>query len=186
MNGETGWRLAESLAAWAWRASWQGAALAVVVALVLWAVGRRISPGWRFGLWGLVLLRLAMPALVAVEGRWAPAAPQIAARPIAPPPIVVNAPAADLDLPVTTRIREPKITSLAQPKSSQPVISSKPQRPHIAFTWAQSKPYVIALWLTGILVLGLRVAWSSIRLARAVRRLPIVDESRIIRVLDAC
>ena len=45
MNGETAWRLAESLAAWAWRASWHGAVLAVVVALLLWAVGRRISPG---------------------------------------------------------------------------------------------------------------------------------------------
>src|SRR3954454_23753700 len=103
MNGETGWRLAESLAAWAWRASWQGAALAVVVALLLWAVGRRISPAWRFGLWGLVLLRLAMPAVVAVEERWIPTAPQIAAAPIAPSRIVVNAPAPDPDVPIHTR-----------------------------------------------------------------------------------
>ena len=69
MNGGAAWRLAESLAAWAWRASWQGAVLAVVVALLLWAVGRRISPGWRFGLWGLVLLRLAMRAVGRITGR---------------------------------------------------------------------------------------------------------------------
>jgi hypothetical protein len=41
--GSTGdaWRVAESLAGWAWRAGWQGALLAAGVAAVLWLVGRR-------------------------------------------------------------------------------------------------------------------------------------------------
>ena len=74
MNGEAVWRYAETLGAWAWRASWQGAALAAIVALVLWLAGRKISPAWRFGLWGLVLLRLAMPTVVAWEQSERPAA----------------------------------------------------------------------------------------------------------------
>lgn len=196
MNGETAWRLAESLAAWAWRASWQGAALAVIVALLLWAVGRRISPCWRFGLWGLVLLRLAMPAIVAVEEHRIPTRSEIAAAPIAPTPIaptalVVIAPAIKLDVPPTARMAEPDLTSIpsAEPpqKNITPTVNSKPPpAPRIPFTWAQSKRYAIGLWLTGILLLGLRVAWSCFRLARAVRRLPLIDESRILRTLDAC
>src|SRR2546421_11898080 len=90
MNGETAWRLAESLAAWAWRASWQGAVLAVVVALLLWGVGRRISPGWRFGLWGLVLLRLAMPAIVAVVGMAISPAPAVSRVPLRASPLLCN------------------------------------------------------------------------------------------------
>src|SRR5438445_9552318 len=66
MNGEAAWRLAEALATWAWRASWEGAALARLVGVVLALVGPNLSRGWRFGLWALVLVRLAMPAVVEV------------------------------------------------------------------------------------------------------------------------
>ena len=40
-----------------WRASWQAALLALVVAMILWGLGARLSPRWRFLLWGVVLTR---------------------------------------------------------------------------------------------------------------------------------
>jgi beta-lactamase regulating signal transducer with metallopeptidase domain len=43
------------------KASWQAAALIVLVLTVRWAFGRRLSPRWRHGLWLLVVLRLALP-----------------------------------------------------------------------------------------------------------------------------
>ena len=41
-----------------WRASWQAAALALLVVLVLRCCGERLSPRWRFLIWGVVLTRL--------------------------------------------------------------------------------------------------------------------------------
>ncbi|HWB13215.1 MAG TPA: hypothetical protein VG826_28575 [Pirellulales bacterium] len=51
-----------------WRASWQAAALAVPVMLLLWCLGERLSPRWRFLLWSVVLARLLM--LVAPASPW--------------------------------------------------------------------------------------------------------------------
>ena len=45
-----------------WRASWQAAALALLVVLILRCFGERLSPRWRFLLWGVVLARLLFVA----------------------------------------------------------------------------------------------------------------------------
>jgi S1-C subfamily serine protease/beta-lactamase regulating signal transducer with metallopeptidase domain len=45
-----------------WRASWQAAALALLVVLLLWCFGERLSPRWRFLLWSVVLARLLLLA----------------------------------------------------------------------------------------------------------------------------
>ena len=69
-----------------WRASWQAATLAVLVALLLRGFGERLSPRWRFLLWSVVLTRLlfvatpASPWSVFNLVRWNPEAH---ARPIA-------------------------------------------------------------------------------------------------------
>jgi beta-lactamase regulating signal transducer with metallopeptidase domain len=43
------------------KASWQSAVLIVLVLAVQWAFGRRLNPRWRYGLWLLVMIRLALP-----------------------------------------------------------------------------------------------------------------------------
>src|ERR1035438_8011495 len=43
------------------KASWQAAVLILLVLTVQWAFGRRLSPRWRYGLWLLVVVRLAAP-----------------------------------------------------------------------------------------------------------------------------
>src|SRR6185503_3461828 len=69
-----------------WRASWQAAALGLVVVLLLWCLGERLPPRWRFLLWGVVLTRLlfvatpASPWSVFNLVHWKPEA---SARPIA-------------------------------------------------------------------------------------------------------
>src|SRR5581483_7108825 len=50
--------LLDSLGPAIWRASWQAAALAVLVVLLLRCLGERLAPRWRFLLWGVVLTRL--------------------------------------------------------------------------------------------------------------------------------
>jgi beta-lactamase regulating signal transducer with metallopeptidase domain len=43
------------------KASWQAAVLILLVLVVQWAFGQRLSPRWRYGLWFLVAARLALP-----------------------------------------------------------------------------------------------------------------------------
>ena len=43
------------------KASWQAAVLIVLVLAARWVFGRRLKPQWRFGLWFLVVIRLALP-----------------------------------------------------------------------------------------------------------------------------
>ena len=43
------------------KASWQAAVLILLVLAAQWAFGRRLSPRWRYGLWLLVVARLALP-----------------------------------------------------------------------------------------------------------------------------
>ena len=50
-----------------WRTSWQVALLVLVVLAVQALLGRRLSPRWSYGLWGLVILRAALFPLGPVE-----------------------------------------------------------------------------------------------------------------------
>jgi beta-lactamase regulating signal transducer with metallopeptidase domain len=43
------------------KASWQGAVLVLLVLAVQWAFGPRLKPRWRYFLWMLVMIRLALP-----------------------------------------------------------------------------------------------------------------------------
>src|ERR1700677_4439828 len=43
------------------KASWQAGIIILLVLAVQWALGRRLRPSWRYGLWLLVVARLALP-----------------------------------------------------------------------------------------------------------------------------
>src|SRR4051812_5492074 len=51
----------DSLLAWLWRCSWQAAVVAGGGLVVRRVCGRWLTPGWRYALWSLVLIRLVMP-----------------------------------------------------------------------------------------------------------------------------
>src|SRR5437867_13120509 len=46
---------------WILQATWQAAVLAGLILLAQWMLGKRLSPGWRYGLWLLLVFRLLMP-----------------------------------------------------------------------------------------------------------------------------
>ncbi|HEY2250335.1 MAG TPA: M56 family metallopeptidase [Planctomycetaceae bacterium] len=52
----------DSVAAAVWRASWQAAALALIVGLLVRCFGERLAPRWRYLLWSVVVLRLLFVA----------------------------------------------------------------------------------------------------------------------------
>lgn len=79
----------ETIAAWIWETSWQASVLVALVLLVQWLFGRKLAPRWRYGLWLLVVARLALP--VAPESplsvfNW------VRVSPVAEPPFTVAAP----------------------------------------------------------------------------------------------
>jgi len=45
-----------------WRASWQAAVLAILIALILRSLGARMLPRWRYLIWGVVVFRLLFVA----------------------------------------------------------------------------------------------------------------------------
>ena len=55
--------MTDMLLAWAASAS----ALIVVVLLLRWVAGRRISAGLRYGIWAVVLIRLLVPGSLALS-----------------------------------------------------------------------------------------------------------------------
>jgi beta-lactamase regulating signal transducer with metallopeptidase domain len=183
MNGEAVWHWAETLGTWAWRASWQGAALAAIVALALWLAGRRVAPAWRFGLWGLVLMRLAMPALVAWEWKHPPEVKGSAVRAPEPHPVVVTSSGLS-DLPVMRHAVTP-VKREIKPAAvyRAPVVNRV--SPMLRYV-EQGRRYLIALWLAGMALLGMRVAWSSLRLGRAVRRMIVIEDGRVRDLLREC
>src|SRR6516225_8571825 len=68
------------------KASWQGGVLILLVLAIQWVFRRRLNPRWRYGLWLLVMIRLAFPwtipsraslfNLVHFSGSFAPAQAQ--------------------------------------------------------------------------------------------------------------
>lgn len=181
----SGYDMAESLAAWAWRASWQGAALACAVGLIVWLAGRRLSPGWRFGLWGLVLVRLAMPAVVEVRWDWGKQKPAAAggARELTEGEFATALREAANEAPVTAK--GPGAFSVegdvgaATPKAPDP------------FSWTtraarRAKPIAIITWLAGIAFFAIRILLASLRLSQAVRRTPRVTDPRVLRLVQSC
>src|SRR5437867_7157173 len=46
---------------WVLRTSWQAAILAGLMLLAEWLLRKHLSPGWRYGLWLLLVVRLLIP-----------------------------------------------------------------------------------------------------------------------------
>jgi beta-lactamase regulating signal transducer with metallopeptidase domain/5-hydroxyisourate hydrolase-like protein (transthyretin family) len=84
-----------------WRASWQASALAVVIGLVLWALGERLSPRWRYLFWSVVVVRLLLvvtpvsPWSLFNLARWNPEGGQPVGRQVAETERATNSQQAD-------------------------------------------------------------------------------------------
>jgi bla regulator protein BlaR1 len=53
---------------WLVKVTWQAAVLVLLVLLIQWVLGRKLTPVWRYNLWLIVLIRLALP--VSPQGSW--------------------------------------------------------------------------------------------------------------------
>lgn len=136
-----------------WRASWQAAVLVLLVLAIQWVLRRQLSARWRYNLWLIVLLRLALPVT--------PPAPWSMFNIVRPPPVLST-------IPVTS----------SAPFVILPDATDKPVR-HQHINW----PLIMAtIWATGAGMLALRVLIATIRLQRAVNRAQFLKDERLCRI----
>ena len=158
------------------KTSWQAAVLIVLMLIVRRALGRRLGPRWRYGLWLLVVLRLALPwtvpstvslfNLVNVAGHF---------------PAAVSQPATSETAGLS--VLETSSPGPAAPVPAQPAgTASGTISPwhRIIFAWL---PLV---WAAGALTLALYVLITHYRLAAHVTHCrPLVD-SQVMNLLEDC
>lgn len=177
------------------RHSAQGAVAAVLVGILLLLLGKRVAARWRYLLWMLVVVRLAVPVtvrsplsvhnlmprpqnttevwraqLTSVEN------PQ-ALTGVTLSPAEVNELIEAGVLDVTTAVAD------KNPLEATPLLAPSP-----AAQPTQSQLSVLQilalLWLVGIVVLLARIAYGTIRLSRLVRRMDGPDDPAFVDLLD--
>jgi bla regulator protein BlaR1 len=201
-----------------WRASWQASVLVGLVLVAQWLLRKRAAARWRYNLWAVVLIRLALPVtpssswsvfnllpdrrenLPAAKVEYARASAPVAARPEAMMMILPQG--GEMVQPTTkaavVTASAPEVVRAAEPVKLR---SEKAQREIVAGEavggaagWLRWYPgavgvrlagvWLAAAWLAGVLVLAARIAWASIGLQLAVRRLAEVDDWDVLDVLE--
>jgi beta-lactamase regulating signal transducer with metallopeptidase domain len=156
------------------KASWQAAVLVLLVLAVQWAFGRRLSPRWRYGLWLLVVARLALPwtipssvsvfnLLSLPKASAVVATLRAKAEPPGPP------------VPGTTTV------AAVQPEST---VAAKPAATAPRFGVGLSQ--VLLAWAAGALALAVCLVIMHYRLWRRVApRRPLIDAG-VLNLLEDC
>ncbi len=164
---------------------WQSAVLAAIVSLLIFVLGDRLRPNWRYWLWCVVLLRLAIPVLpTSPLGFWGETAKTVMKNTVIPQSVVsqpletappVFAPPPQSETPVVNPV-----------VVESPVVSAKPVavKP-VAWTEIAKNALVIA-WGLGMCGFLVRFLIGEIRLARKSRSWRPVEDSRLLALLDSC
>jgi beta-lactamase regulating signal transducer with metallopeptidase domain len=186
------------------RASWQAAALALLVMLLVRSLGERVSPRWRYLLWSIVVIRLLLvgtPASPWSAFNAVRLIPQMNAQPIAlheaGPKLAANR-VEDRGLSTPSpapRNIEPAPKSLAPATSVSAISSPIPAeitRDSIASVTSLSRVPSIArilssAWLAGCLFFGLHLLGAALVLQRRLSACrPVTDAVVISELHTAC
>ncbi|MCY2952959.1 MAG: hypothetical protein NTU53_13435 [Planctomycetota bacterium] len=151
---------------WLAKTSWQ-ACVVIAAVLLAQAVFRRWLPArWRYTLWGLLVLRLLMPALPACSTsifNLMPDVPRPERRPT--PEVWVSVPDSTPASPL----------AVAQPSDSVGSAAS--------LNW---RPMLVAPWLAGALGMVLLIGRRRLRLARCLACGRAVSDPRLLRLVADC
>jgi len=175
-----------SFAGWLFRASWQASILIGIVFLLQAAFRKQLTPRWRFCLWFVVLARLALPFSPASSWslfNWLEMGPEKA--------IVrsVNS----FTLPITSYVEQKLQIShhsrvlggrnpgSADPSSEEELAAKAVPAPSISLVVLL--PWI---WLTGVLLLGLRLLLDSFIFSKKVAEQRPVTDSQILDLLEDC
>ena len=168
-----------------WTITWQSAILAAAVGIIVALFGRWIQPRWRYLLWSVVLLRLLLPVLPpspwGVWDRYDAVPPVVAVTTMepafAPPPQTARAE------PVLFVAEIPLVIERKAAPPPESVVLQNPVR----WDWRlHGKGAVLAVWLSGVIILAIRYGCDELRLYRQSRYWKPVDDPRLLELLERC
>jgi beta-lactamase regulating signal transducer with metallopeptidase domain len=200
--------LLEQIGPAVWRASWQAAALALVIALLLRCLGERLAPKWRCVVWGLVVVRLlvvATPASPFSAFNLARSHPQLEKRVAATDENTVSSSRPLQDDPTNGRAVgpqeiEPRSAQVAMgqptiparqidapPATSTGMIRNAAERTPLLdsiFANLSIRQVLSSLWLAGCLVVVFHLSGTAIVLRRRLAACRPVTDAAVLQLLE--
>ncbi len=157
------------------KASGQGAVLIVLVLAVQWAFRGRLHPRWRYALWLLVLVRLALP--------WTVASPtslfNLVKLSVAPPSFAgARATPGGADSGAAEPAATVRIERAGGASALRPPIWGRPSGSRL--------PVLLGLWALGALGLAGCLVVTHCRLARRISRQRPVTDAALLELLEDC
>jgi beta-lactamase regulating signal transducer with metallopeptidase domain len=157
------------------KASWQAGVLILLVLAAQWALGPRLSPRWRYGLWLLVVARLALP--------WTIPSPVSLFNFVRLPqtPVAVSGLGAASEAPGA-----PAAAPTAGAALEEADLKTAHESPAAPGLLAISLSWLPGVWLAGAVVLAVCLAAMHYRLWRRITpRRPLID-AQVLNLLEDC
>jgi beta-lactamase regulating signal transducer with metallopeptidase domain len=144
-----------------------------LVLAVQWGLGRRLSPRWRYGLWLLVVIRLALPWTIPSAASlfnflsWARASETVVSLRATPSP---------------SPVLQPTVSAPAQTPAQQAAVASAAAAPRFGLNFS----WLALAWAAGALALALWLVITHYRLWRCVTPCRPLIDSRVLNLLEDC
>lgn len=177
------------------RASLEAAVLAVLILLVQRVLRNKLSPGWRFGLWYLLLIKLAVPVLpespTSLFNLTTPVAQMIRKEPMSEPAAFIE-PVSRVRGPIALASqsgpskkegRYSEEDAVSQTNAKLIPIPSPTSDPQVELTW---RNYVGFAWFSGFLLLGGWYALASFRFNRSLLAARPISDLALLEVFREC
>src|SRR5258707_3921602 len=172
------WAASSAALAWLWRATWEASVLAALILVIQAVLRRKLSAQWRFALWGLVVLRLALPASIPTpwsafnlfSHRVKLLSKVLERQPSETKPAIPSA-----RLSASAPLSVPAPVSLAEMRAP----SRLPAEP-------RGYQVIACVWFAGMLAFGLRLILANWWLCRTLAKAARVKEPNVLTLLDEC
>jgi len=174
---------------WLLQTSWQSAVLVCLILLTQIIFRKQISPGWRYGMWLLLVVRLLMPsppqsAFSVFNLAWLKA----------PSHALGKAPTAgSISAPQEPTYKLPALRAELEPKLMPPVPEGLVlSQPTVDVPKAGRNPRIgwfglaFGIWILGASCLVARLVWRNLRFRSQIRRLGRAADESMLRDFSAC
>jgi bla regulator protein BlaR1 len=147
--------------------TWQASILVLIVLFVQWALRKKLSPAWRYNLWWLVLIRLALP--FTPESSFS----------------LFNIRAFE-----PLRILKQRVTfGIAPLPRTEPV--AKPGWPPMEKSRTENTVdtvlrWIPRIWLLGVVLLAIRFLVQNARFSKRIRQRMLIDDPVSLALLESC
>ena len=161
--------LVAGLIEWLGRTGIQAGVLVLLVLLIQWLLGRWLTAGMRYGLWALVVIRLAMPVMPASS--WSLFNLSLREEAPASRPLPAAGPVVRVELGEVPGFRPSAVMAAVR------------EMPVQEWNW---RGWLALVWAMGVVAFVARVGWANMRLHRRIRLAKAVEEPEALSLLAEC